>query len=77
LVQIGNHLLPLARDVVAGPAAQVDYVIDTGQVWRENGDHGFSRASLPFMLVQPGTDCVQDGVLTFLFSDDGATSNAV
>jgi hypothetical protein len=77
LVQVGNHLFPLARDLVAGTAAHGDYVIDTGRVWRENGDHGFSRASLPFTLIQPGTDCAQDGVLTFLFSDDGATSKAV
>jgi hypothetical protein len=77
LLQIGNHLVPLALGANADGSAQADYSIGTGRVWRESGDHGFSRASLPFTLMQPGTDCPQEGVLTFLFSDDGATSNAV
>ena len=70
---------PLACVLRATPTSSVDgwdYDIDTGRVWRESGDYGFSRASLPFQLVQPGTVCVQNGVLTFLFSDDGATSQA-
>jgi len=77
LVQIGNHLFPLVRDTSVGSVSAWEYVIETGRVWRESADHGFSRANLPFRLVQKGTDCAQDGVLTFLFSDDAVTSHAV
>jgi hypothetical protein len=76
-VQLGNHLYPLGRGVAAEMDALWGYVLDTGRVWRESGDQGFSRAAIPFTLVQHATGCMQEGVLTFLFSDDGATSNAM
>jgi hypothetical protein len=76
-VQVGNHLFPLSRGVTAEADELWGYVLDTGRVWRESGDHGFSRAAIPFTLEQRDTGCMQDGVVTFLFRDDGATSHAV
>jgi hypothetical protein len=76
-VQLGNHLYPLGRGGTTAMDSQWGYVIDTGRVWRESGDQGFSRAAIPFALVQHGTGCMQAGTLTFLFRDNGATSKAV
>jgi len=73
LVQVGNHLYPLDFNGMQTPS---DYLVDTGRVWQETADRGFSRAGLPFALVQEGSSCVQQGIVSFLFRDDGATSKA-
>ena len=75
-VQVGNHLFPVGSSVASTGSSGFDYVIDTGRVWREASDNGFSRATIPFMLTQVDGDCVYNGRLTFLFQDDGTTSRA-
>jgi hypothetical protein len=76
-LQVGNHLFPVSRGEAGEGEAGMDYIVGTGRIWRELGDYGFSRAYIPFQLVQGDGSCVQDGVLTLLFSDDGATSKAI
>jgi len=75
-VQVGNHLFPLGRAPAADPPVEWRYVLDTGRVWSERGDAGFSRAAIPFKLVQQTEACTQEGMLTFLFDGTGATSHA-
>jgi hypothetical protein len=75
-VQIGNHLYPQGRAAGSSGNADWSYVIDTGRVWREQGDGGFSRAAIPFLLVREGTDCARKGAVTFLFDDTDARSQA-
>ena len=53
--------------VITGDAAW-NYILGTGRVWRETGDAGYTRASLPFALVQRNQNCVHNGAMTFLFS---------
>jgi hypothetical protein len=76
LVQVGNHLYPISRAGNRDSNSTRDYVIGTGRVWREVSDGGLSRASLPFMLINAGAQCARDGILTFLFDDEGAASQA-
>jgi hypothetical protein len=76
VVQVGNHLYPVSRAGHRDSRSAPDYVIGTGRVWREVSDGGLSRASLPFMLIDAGAQCAQDGILTFLFDDEGAASQA-
>jgi CubicO group peptidase (beta-lactamase class C family) len=49
-------------------------VLEPGRVWDEPGDHGFSRAALPFALLQKDMNCTHNGVLSFVFRSDGQIS---
>lgn len=48
-----------------------NYIIEPGRVWREEGDGSYSRVSFPFSLVWKGSNAIFNGVMTFLFNDDG------
>lgn len=74
-VQHGTHLIPKTRGKIEGTHASWAYVLEPGRVWNENGDGSFSRAALPFSLQERNNDCIWNGVLTFLFKDDGSVSD--
>lgn len=74
-VQHGTHLIPTARGMVEGAHSSWTYVLEPGRVWNENGDNGYSRVALPFALQERNQDCIWNGVLTFLFKDDGSVSD--
>ena len=76
LVQAGSHLVPARRDSVANAHPDWEFVLAPGRVWDEPGDAGYSRAALPFALQQKNANCIHNGVLMFLFRDDGAVSQA-
>jgi hypothetical protein len=44
-------------------------VLSPGRVWSEPGDQGMSRASLPFVVLNPLFNHAYNGVATFLFDD--------
>lgn len=75
-IQHGEHLVPLRRGLLATAHPNWQYIIEPGRVWREDGDHGYSRAAIPFALQEKGANCTHNGVLTFLFKADGSTSRA-
>src|SRR3984893_14510893 len=62
----GEHLVPVVRDFVP-PAGRL--IVSPGRVWSEPGDGGMSRASFPFILVNPVHNGAHNGVATFLFDD--------
>ena len=67
-VQSGSFLIPVEQGLVITGDAAWNYILGTGRVWRETGDAGYTRASLPFALVQRNQNCVHNGAMTFLFS---------
>jgi hypothetical protein len=73
-VQDGSHLIPTARGVQLGAHPEWEYVVEPGRVWLEDDDQGFHRASFAFALAQKNANCVHNGVMTFLFREDGTTS---
>ncbi|WP_323846518.1 hypothetical protein [Microbulbifer magnicolonia] len=73
-VQTGSHIFPLERGAIPSAHPNWEYVLTPGRVWQENGDHGYSRAAIPFALLQRNANCVHNGVLSFLFKGDGAVS---
>lgn len=75
-VQDGEALLPVRRGFIPTTHAYWDIVLEPGRVWQEPGDAGYARAAIPFALVQKQMNCTHNGVLTFLFRDDGAISRA-
>ncbi|WP_395641279.1 hypothetical protein [Rudaea sp.] len=76
-VQDGTHFIPVTRGKIEGTHPSWALVLEPGRVWNENGDNGYSRVALPFSLQERNQDCVWNGVMTFLFKNDGSISNVV
>lgn len=74
LVQTGSHIVPMRRDSIANAHPYWEFVLLPGRVWNEAGDNGYSRIALPFALQQKNANCMHNGVMTFLFKDDGSVS---
>jgi hypothetical protein len=62
----GEHLVPVIRDILQPPGT---VIISPGRVWSEPGDGGWSRASFPFVLVDPLGNAARNGLATFLYDD--------
>ena len=73
-IQTGSHIFPLQRGSIASTHPDWEYVLTPGRVWQENGDNGYSRAAIPFALQQRNANCMHNGVMSFLFRDDGRVS---
>ncbi|MBY6210115.1 choice-of-anchor D domain-containing protein [Microbulbifer agarilyticus] len=74
-VQSGSHIFPVERGSIASAHPEWEYILTPGRVWNENGDAGYSRVALPFALQQKNANCVHNGMMTFLFKDDGSVSD--
>ncbi|MBV6416964.1 MAG: hypothetical protein CMLOHMNK_01582 [Steroidobacteraceae bacterium] len=74
-VQHGTHFIPVTRGKYEGTHPSWAYVLEPGRVWNENGDNGYSRVAFPFSLQERNNDCIWNGVMTFLFRDDGSVSD--
>ncbi len=72
-VQEGSHLVPVERGIVAGDGNWWDWIVGPGRVWRD-GDEGWSRAAVPFALMEKNANCLHNGVLTFRFRGDAEVS---
>jgi hypothetical protein len=68
-VQDGSHLIPVQQGLLITGSSAWNYIVGPGRVWQEEGDHGYTRASIPFSLVERNQNCVHNGEMTFLFSD--------
>ena len=75
-VQDGDSLIPARRGPQPGNHPWWEFAVEPGRVWDEPGDGGYSRAAIPFALVQRNANCTHNGMLTFLFRSDGAVSHA-
>lgn len=73
-VQHGTHLIPVSRGLTITSHPVWELILEPGRVWNESTDNGFSRAALPFALQEYGANCTHNGVLTFLFKNDGSIS---
>ncbi|MDN3639161.1 choice-of-anchor D domain-containing protein [Simiduia curdlanivorans] len=73
-VQTGSHIIPQQRGLVVTGHGDWNYILEPGRVWDENNDQGFSRAAIPFSLQENQANCTHNGILTFLFKNDGSVS---
>ncbi len=74
-VQHGTHFIPVTRGLYEDQHPSWAYILGPGRVWDENNDNGYSRVAFPFALQERNNDCVWNGVMTFLFKDDGSVSD--
>ncbi len=52
-----------------------DYIFSPGKIWQEASDGDYFRVAMPFSLTEKNQNCVHNGVISFLLSASGATSN--
>lgn len=75
-VQDGDVLVPARRGPIASDHPWWEPVFEAGRAWDEPGDGGWTRAAIPFALVQRNANCTHGGVLMLLFRDGGEVSRA-
>ena len=74
-VSVGDRLVPLQRGsfvVESRPGASPSYwsvIPQVGRIWREVGEHGWSRAAFPVMLVNDTENHAHQGLATFMYRD--------
>lgn len=76
-VQQGDSLIPAQRGPIPSRHPWWEFVFEAGKVWDEPADAGWSRAAVPFALVQRNANCTHNGVLMFLFNDRSISRAAV
>lgn len=74
-VQSGDALIPAQRGSIPSTHSMWEFILEPGRVWNEPGDGEYSRAALPFTLEERNANCMHNGVLTFLFKNDGSISD--
>lgn len=70
----GESLIPVKRGPIASAHPQWEWVVEPGRLWSEPADGGYTRATLPFSLVERNANCTHNGLMTFLFNDRGEVS---
>jgi hypothetical protein len=73
-VQDGGAIIPVRRGPIPSTHGWWEFILEPGQVWNEAGDNGYTRAAIPFSLQQKNANCTHNGVLMFLFKNNGAVS---
>ncbi len=73
-VQDGSDIIPVQRGVVTSNNPEWEFILESGKVWNEESDNGFSRIAIPFALQQKNQNCIHNGVMSFLFKTDGTVS---
>lgn len=76
-VQDGNDLVPLRRGPQASAHPHWEYILEPGKVWDDPQQKGWTRAALPFALQERNANCIHNGLLSFLFRNDGSISRLV
>ncbi len=67
-------IIPLVRQPQRSSHPYWEIILAPGKVWSDKSDDGWSRASLPFALKGKNQNCTHNGVLTFLYKEDGSIS---
>jgi hypothetical protein len=65
----GDALVPAVRTIVWSSDGRLGLILSPGRVWSEPGDQGLSRASFPFVLVNPVDNGTHNGLASFVFDD--------
>ena len=75
-VQHGDVLIPQRRGPMRSSHAWWEVILEPGRAWDEPGDHGYTRAAIPFALTQKNANCTHNGVLMILFDDNRVLKRA-
>ena len=70
-VQTGDYFVPTQRGLVITDHPIWNYILEPGRVWYEESDGEYSRVSFPYSLVWKGSNAIFNGVMSFLFNNEG------
>lgn len=69
-VQCGRHIIPSQRGRIITEDPYWDLFVSPGLTWSTPYDEGMSRAAIPFALGFKTENCLQNGVMSFLYDDE-------
>jgi len=73
-VSDGAALIPVKREPQRSDHPYWEIILEPGQVWTSTADMGWSRAALPFALKEKNQNCTHNGLMTFLYKQEGSIS---
>ncbi len=73
-VQVDGRLVPVERGIVTGDGEWWDWIVGPGKTWHQRDDGDWSRASIPFALIEKNANCMHQGVLTFRYRGETEVS---
>ena len=73
-VSDGTAIIPVLREPQRSSHPYWEIILEPGRVWSDPLDMGWSRAALPFTLKEKNQNCTHNGLMSFLFKDDGSVS---
>ncbi|MBT5105764.1 MAG: serine hydrolase [Porticoccaceae bacterium] len=76
ITQQGSYIFPALRGAKISEHPYLELMLEPGRVWDELMDEGWTRAAIPFALQEKNANCIHNGVMSFLFRDDGQISDA-
>ncbi|WP_417483226.1 serine hydrolase [Maricaulis sp.] len=77
LVSDGGDLVPVQRGPQRGVHPEWEWIFQPGRIWDGGDGEGWMRAALPVALQERNANCVQNGLMSFLYRDTGEVSQAV
>ena len=77
LVSDGVDLVPAQRGPQRGEHPDWEWIFQPGRLWDGGDGEGWMRAALPVALQERNANCVQNGLMSFLYRADGSVSQAV
>ncbi|WP_417469065.1 hypothetical protein [Maricaulis sp.] len=77
LVSDGVELIPVQRGPQRGDHPDWEWIFQPGRIWDGGDGEGWLRAALPVALQERNANCVQNGLMSFLYRQDGTVSQAV
>lgn len=71
-VMDGADIIPLEREPQTTNHPNWEIIAEPGIAWDLSGESGWSHAALPFTLKEKNENCLHNGLMTFLYKDDGS-----
>lgn len=76
-VSDGEAIIPVQRAPQRSGHPYWEIILEPGRVWADVTDNGWSRAALPFALKEKNQNCTHNGLMTFLYKNNGSISRVV
>jgi Beta-lactamase len=77
LVSDGTDLIPVQRGPQKADHPEWEWIFQPGRIWDGGDGDGWLRAALPVALQERNANCIHNGLMSFLYREDGAVSQAV
>lgn len=76
-LQDGDTLVPAHRGPLPSDHPWWEFAFEAGRAWDEPGDGGWTRATIPFSLVQRNANCTHNGLLMLRYNGETVSRAAM